>query len=152
VSVDSAGTLDLPGARPTSDLLHVAHERGVDVSTHLARPITDAKLEAADLALGMTLEHTAAAVVDGGAGAEKTFSLMEFVRHLEELDPRPSVAGEDRAREIVALVHEQRVDEKSFVASSGIEDPIGGPRSGYVTMAEKIEDLCRRLTNRLLAP
>lgn len=149
LEVHSAGTLDLGPAVPPAEMSRVAAQHGFDLSSHQARWLQDMPLAEADLVVGMALEHVAAAVVEGGAKAERAFTLTELVALLEELVPGSGDDAEARALDLIARAHELRSDQRRFVASQDIPDPIGGPRRAYEEVTKQIEDLCARLAARL---
>jgi len=62
---ESAGLGAYAGDQPPEDAIVVAHELGYDLSSHRARCLTEEMLERADVVVGMTAAHVAAA----GAGA-----------------------------------------------------------------------------------
>ena len=144
VAVSSAGTLDIPGARPPKELRQVASDRSVDMSAYRSRSLRDVDANRVDLVLGMTLDHVARAVVDRGAEASKSFTLTEFVRLVEAFE---DASGEslESARDLVARAHEQRFSSNVFVPADDVEDPMGGPVRAYVEMADKVDNLCDRL-------
>ena len=146
VEVSSAGTLDIAGARPPGELREIAQSRDVDLSTFRSVPIVDANPRDADLVIRMTLDHVATTVVNGGADPETSFTITEFVRLLELYDPEPTHSRQEAAA-IVARAHSSRTEQKGFVPADDIEDPMGGPRKGYETMADQLEDLCARLVS-----
>ncbi len=149
VDVSSAGTLDLPGAEPPYELSEVARDRGIDLSLHSSRPITQAELPEADLVLGMALDHVAEAVVTGGADSESAFSISEFVRFLDRDDADSTAHDPDAARDLVESIHRRRIAERVFVPVNDVVDPIGGPRSAYEKMADRIDHLCRLISIRV---
>ena len=148
VEVGSAGTLDLSGRGSPTDLLDVARVRSVDLSEHRSAALGTAGLGDSDLVLCMARQHVPTAVVDGGARSECTFTLPEFVRHLEDdrlEEMRRGVDGSDDARRLVARIHELRLADDTFIPSEEIDDPIGGPKKDYEAMADRIDDLTKRL-------
>jgi protein-tyrosine-phosphatase len=54
VDAESAGLGAYPGDGPPVDAVEVARERGLDLSTHRARPLTIEMLDRADIVVGMT--------------------------------------------------------------------------------------------------
>ena len=143
VEVESAGTLGIEGAPVPSDLLNAAKTRGLDLSSSLSRPIKGVGADKADLVIGMTLDHVAASVVEGGADAKKAFTFTEFIRLLESERIQPP-RTEEEAIEIVAHVQQRRQNDKSFVPAEDVEDPMGGPKRAYEEMADKLDDLAAR--------
>lgn len=144
VNVSSAGTLNIPGARPPDELLSVAESCYVGLTGFRSVPIAEASAPDSDLVIGMTLDHVASAVVEGGANAEKSFTFTELVRLLETFVPKPTHSPEEAAG-IVTRAHVTRVRQKTFVPAEDIEDPMGGPRKAYEAMAHRLDNLCRRL-------
>ena len=63
--VVSAGLGAYAGDRPPDDAIVIARELGYDLSAHRARRLTEEMVERADVVVGMTAAHVAAA----GAGA-----------------------------------------------------------------------------------
>ena len=146
VEVSSAGTLDIPGARPPAELLAVAEDHNVDLSAFRSVPLAEANPQGADLIVGMTLDHVASGVVNGGANPEKSFTITELVRLLELSRPKPTHSPEEAA-EVVTRAHATRVQQKTFVPAGDIEDPMGGPRKAYEAMANRLDGLCRRMVS-----
>lgn len=72
VRVDSAGLAAEPGAPASDGALRAAAADGVDLSAHLAQPLSPALLEWADLVLGMSEAHAAAAMRAGKAESVAT--------------------------------------------------------------------------------
>jgi protein-tyrosine-phosphatase len=60
LDVESAGLEAYAGAGPTDDAIAVARERGYDLSSHHARPLTEEMLQRADVVVGMTAAHVSA--------------------------------------------------------------------------------------------
>lgn len=149
VEVSSAGTLETRDRSVPRDLLEVARLAGVDLSEHRSRSVRTSSLGDLDLVVGMATEHVAAAVVDAGAPLERSFTLIELVRLLEQApipdDPDP----DKRATRAVEEAHRRRQASDTFVPDEDVADPIGGPRSGYEEMTSIVRDLCERLARAL---
>ena len=126
----------------------VAKKRNVDLSASRSRSVRSADPNTADLVIGMTLDHVASAVVDGGADAQKSFTLTELVRLLEDGEAR-TIGSEAEAVEVVADLHSKRNRSNSFAPAADIEDPMGGPPTAYEKMADKVDDLCIRLARAM---
>ncbi|MFN2595050.1 MAG: hypothetical protein ABR579_09210 [Actinomycetota bacterium] len=142
VEVSSAGTLDIGPADVPTEMATIATSLGLDLSEHRARSLVSIKGTAVDLVLGMERNHVAAAVVDGGMPADKTFSLAELVRLL---DPPPTVASPDpaiRARTTVAEAAARRSRDRMFVADEDVPDPFGRSKKTYKQVATRVADLC----------
>lgn len=72
----SAGISAYGGAAASEGAMLVALERGLDLSSHQARPLTAELVEQSDLILCMSEHHVASAIALGGEG--KTFLLDEY--------------------------------------------------------------------------
>jgi protein-tyrosine phosphatase len=149
VSVGSVGLLDLGSAPALPEVLEVARSVGLDLSSHRSRHLAGVDLSGVDLVLGLERSHVAAVVVEANVPYDKAFTLKEIVRLLTGVRASSEGDPEERARALVRSAHERRRAEPSFVAGEDIEDPFGGPRSGYVEMAGTVAELCRSLMTRL---
>lgn len=86
--VASAGIQALVGEPMTEQNQRIAAELGVvSVENHRARQLTPTMLREADLVLALAREHRRAAVEMLPRAARKTFTLREFGRLAEALDP-----------------------------------------------------------------
>src|SRR3954467_2493207 len=103
--VSSAGTgalVDYPIQEHAAALMA---EQGVDVAGFAARQLDTGLLEGADLLLGMTREHRAAAATEAPSAIRRLFTLREFARLADagaeagEVDP--SLPPVERARALV---------------------------------------------------
>jgi protein-tyrosine phosphatase len=144
VEVTSAGTLDLGEVPALAETVAAARAFGVDLSTHKSRAMVSAGLERADLIVGFELDHVAAAVVEGNARRERTFTLPEIVRLLEGVAPAPGDL-EERARAAVAGAHRKRMEHDAFVPREEVPDPIGRPPEVHEQTANTVMRLCERL-------
>ena len=72
----SAGISAYGGAAASEGAMLVALERGLDLSSHHAQPLTPELVEESDLVLCMSEHHVASAIALGGEG--KTFLLDEY--------------------------------------------------------------------------
>lgn len=143
--ISSAGTLNL-GAEPSTDeMIAAARDLGLDLAGHRSRHLSEIDLRNADLILGFELNHVAAAVVDGGAPAEKVFYLKEIVRLLEEIPFSDHADPEAGAKDRIRQAAERRSFDRSHRTGEGIPDPFGRSERVYADTAGAILDLCRRL-------
>jgi len=95
VRVVSYGTLELGPAEPLPAAVREAHALGLDISTHVARSLTDADLTQTSLVLGFELRHAVAAVVVAGARLERVF-VSSRARRPARPDRRGSKTGSRR--------------------------------------------------------
>ena len=117
--VESAGTWGHTGSPMESYALSTLASYDVDGSSFSARELVAEHVVAADLVLGATREHRAAAVVLHPRAAARTFTLREFARLAGAVDPAGLPTG-DPVERAQALV-------KAAAASRGLVPP-GSPR------------------------
>lgn len=122
----------------------------VDLSEHRATELQRGELAAADLVLGFERSHVAAAVIEGGAARERTFTLPEFVPLAEDALVEGASGPVRRARLVIEAAAAARPAAARGYAELG--DPAGGPESGYDKAAAEIADLSRRLVQALFGP
>ncbi len=70
------------------EALELAPSLDLDLTEHRARCVRNVDLSEADLVLGFEYQHLAAAVTEGGARRERTFTVPELVTLLEEAGRR----------------------------------------------------------------
>lgn len=160
VEIASAGTLARDGA-PMEPLALVEAERlGVgDGDAHRARRLLPEHIEAADLVIGLTHEHRAAAVRALPRANHRAFTLIELTRVAEmlveraEAHPVPPlgeegvaaflrgvVATAGRARGLLPLAATKHID---------IDDPYGRSAAAYRRSADAVAEHVDRLTAAL---
>lgn len=140
VRLSSLGTLDLGAAAPLPEAIEAAAALKLDISGHRARTMRGGDLSSADLVIGFEQRHVAAAVVDGGAPRDRTFTLPELVELLETSVPERFGTPVERARDALAYAHARRGERPGELA-----DPLGQDRSVYGSTVERIQDLTARL-------
>jgi protein-tyrosine phosphatase len=148
VDVSSGGTLSLPPSPALPEAIEAATRMKLDLSPHRCRHMSEAGLADADLVVGFERMHVAAAVVDGGAAAERTFTMPELVGLLRAVEPREQEPVA-RAREAVALAHRARSGRPQLLDSNELGDPYGRSSKVYRETAERVEALCEELAARL---
>jgi protein-tyrosine phosphatase len=146
VTIRSAGVLDLRGKPALPEAERAAARYGLDLSQHASVCLTDADLGSADLVIGFQRDHVAAAVVDGGADPDTTFSFRELLRLLRQLGPQRA-SGDPRA--LLAQVNDVRQGVASFDPDDEIADPIGSQQAVFEGLAKEIFDSCTELAERL---
>jgi len=151
IDVTSAGTMgwDGSGADPLS--VRAGTERGIDISSHIARVTTPKGLRDAALVVGMALEHVEMVTRQVPAVAGRSFTLKELVRLLEAL-PAPAPGK----REALLMT---RVSQADALRRSGFEgdphdediaDPLGMPLEAFRGVAVELDEWCARLADGLL--
>jgi low molecular weight protein-tyrosine phosphatase len=151
--VSSAGVAGWEGSGAAPESIAAAAERGIDISTHVARRLVPRQILEADLVLGMAREHRDAVgrmVVDAGA---RTFTLKELVRLLEAL-PEP-VRSEDADADAALASRVRDADALRRSGSAGnphdedVVDPLGLPPATYRAVAWELDGWCSRLADGL---
>ncbi len=149
-AVSSAGIMGWEGSPAQPESVQAAAERGVDISSHVARLITTALIEQADLVVGMAPEHREAVATLDPEAVDKTFTLKELVRLLEQT-PQAAVATDphhlvERAAEASGL------RQGGFVGNpqdDAVADPLGMPITSYRAIAWELEGWIGRLVDGL---
>lgn len=150
VSVESAGTMNAGSSPVFPEAIEEARRLGMDVSGHRARFAGSTELGSVDVLIGFERAHVAFAVIDGGVGQDRAFTLPELVELLE-LDeasmqhPDPA----ERARRAVRNAHDRRVALGRAPGSPEIADPVTGSRRLYAATADEIHHLVERLVHEL---
>ncbi|HYT11132.1 MAG TPA: hypothetical protein VEL73_10780, partial [Mycobacteriales bacterium] len=129
VLVTSAGTSALVGAGMDQRAAAVGRALGVDPDGFVARAVTAADVAAADLVLGATREHRAAAVRLHPPAHRYAFTVREFARLAPGVPPdaMPDVDPVHRARALVAAATALRgVNRAVRPEDDDVPDPHGG--------------------------
>ncbi|HEV8564703.1 MAG TPA: low molecular weight phosphatase family protein [Actinomycetota bacterium] len=147
VEVSSAGTNGWEGSEAMPESVEAAAERGVDISTHVARRLSDEMLDSADLVLCMAHQHREIIEAERPDLMSRTFTLKELVRLLEDMP--------DRAPNLQARVKEaddlRRDGFDGNPLDEDIADPLGLPIDTYRAVAWELEAWCERLVAGLAA-
>ncbi len=152
VATRSMGLVDLRGEPPPQEAIEAAAALGLDISMHRSRWMEPLALQHSDAVVGFEFIHVAAAVVDGGARAERTFMLRELVELLELVDVPEGNAPAERARLAVARADERRRALGRRSVAAPVDDPLGRGRTAYRTAAGELGALVPRLVNGLFRP
>ena len=149
IRVSSVGTANLGPARALPQAIELASEFGVDLSAHRARALRNIDLSDADLVLGFEGSHVAEAVVEAKAAVARTFTLVELVELLPQIELPDEANLVDRARQVVARAHAARPNSGMPAADLQIRDPLGRSPRVYRETAARLRDLSRRLLEGL---
>jgi len=150
VAVVSLGTLDLGPVPALPEAVTMAESYGLDLSGHRAQNVADGHLDACDLVLGFERMHVAAAVVDGGARLERTFTLPELLNLLDAIPEPPRQAeAMQRARARIELAHTVRPHDHRANAVPEIADPLGKTPVAQRRIADELRTLVTDLSRRL---
>lgn len=148
LQVASLGTLELGPVPALPEALEIARTMGVDLSQHRARSVAESNLEGFELVLGFERAHVAAAVVDGGAGLESTFTLPELVDLLGAVPDPPSGTPLERARLRIREAHAARPGERNRRVPE-LGDPLGRSPRAQREIAHELRALVSTLSQRL---
>jgi protein-tyrosine-phosphatase len=151
VQVESAGTSGLDGYPASPEAVSALVEREVDISPHLARRITRRMAESADLVITMASGHRDAVARLAPRSADRTFTLTELVRLLDE--QREPEGGGDVDQRMASAVSAARASRDAglaeAVADEDISDPLGLGSEAYREVASQIEALVERVVDGL---
>ena len=151
IEVSSAGTSGWDGSPATPEAIEAAADREADIGSHRARRLAAKHVEGADLVLGMTTEHSEAAVRLAPVAAPRTFTLKELVQLVDALgDPSPGTDPATTLRERVRQADALRID--GFEGNRfdlDVVDPIGLSQDTYRAVAWELDKLCTRLMDGL---
>lgn len=153
-SVSSAGTAGWEGAGAMPESITSAAERGVDISTHVARRLAAEQVREADVLIAMADEHRRAISWEVPDAASKTFTLKELVRLLEALPaPDPDIPPEVGLRERVLEADSlRRAGFAGNPLDEDVVDPLGLPLESFRAVAWELDEWCSRLADGLFGP
>jgi protein-tyrosine phosphatase len=141
--IRSAGVLDA-GSPAAPEAVAAMAARGIDISHHRSRRLSDPLVAGADLVLGMARQHVREVALIDPAAWPNSFTLKELVRRAEPAGPWARGQSLD---EWLAKVAADRTHSEMLGASRAddVADPIGGPRSGYEATAAELSELVSAL-------
>jgi protein-tyrosine phosphatase len=152
--LSSAGTWGLVGEPMSPEAAKSLVARGGDPSGFAARELTVELVAGADLVLGATREHRAAAVTFDPRASARTLTLREFGRLLTPVAPAAITAADpvERMREVLsAAIGNRGLVPPADPRDDDIADPYGQSRAAYERAAEEI-DAALRPVIELLRP
>lgn len=139
IQVGSAGTMDWSGQPPHEYAIAAMAERGLDLSAHRSRRLSEYLVDESDLIVVMTRNHGWAVQARSEAKAAATFLPAELSRLADQAGDRN---GAD-AQAWVARLHSQRNTQTStrFIgrAADEIPDPIGESLPYFRAIADRLE-------------
>ncbi|HUP33408.1 MAG TPA: hypothetical protein VM184_10280 [Gaiellaceae bacterium] len=149
VEVRSAAVSGREGAPALDAALALGPGLGVDLAEHAARRLVLGELGDADLVLGFERTHVAAAVIDGGAARDRSFTMPEFAE-LAEAVPTPGLDEPvARARAVVRYAADRRALGPAHAGAPELADPAGGPAAAFEDAARRLSDLAERVVRAL---
>jgi protein-tyrosine phosphatase len=150
--VGSAGTWGLVGEAMQPTTAEVLRERGGDPTGFLARELTAELVADADLVLGATREHRAAAVTLVPRASARTLTLRELARLLGPVgaaDIPPADPVERMRALLAAAIGHRGLVPPEDPRDDDIADPYGLSRVSYERAADEIEAALEPLLERL---
>ena len=141
--IESAGTWGHTGSPMEAHALSTLASYEVDGSAFGARELVAEHVVAADLILGATREHRAAAVVLHPRAAARTFTLREFARLTAAVDPSslPTADPVERARALVAAAAGNRgLVPPQRPRDDDVDDPYQAPASAFTACGALIHE------------
>jgi protein-tyrosine phosphatase len=144
--VESAGTWGHSGSPMELHALTTLASYSVDGQDFRARELVAEHVVAADLVLGATREHRAAAVVLHPRAASRTFTLREFARLSAAADggALPTDDPVERARALVRAAAAVRgLVPPNTPRDDDLDDPYQAPASAFTVCADLLQNTLR---------
>jgi protein-tyrosine phosphatase len=140
VSVSSAGTHALVGEPISKPMARLLRDRGVEEGGFAARRITENLVKASDLILALTRAQRGLVVDLWPPAVRRTFTLREFARLLEQLDPSllPDGTPAERLRTAMPLALSRRGIRRTSPEEDDVVDPFRLSDEVYATSFEEI--------------
>jgi protein-tyrosine phosphatase len=139
--VESAGTWGHAGSPMEPHALTTLAAHGVDGAAFRARELVAEHVAGADLVLAATREHRAAAVVLYPRAAARTFTLREFARLTDAVDPASLPDGDavERAQALVRVAAGRRgLVPPQRPSDDDLADPYHAPASAFAACADLV--------------
>jgi low molecular weight protein-tyrosine phosphatase len=125
VSISSAGTHALVGQPISQPMSRLLRNSGAEDGAFAARLLTEKAVDEADLVLALTRGHRSLVVELWPPAVRRTFTLREFARRLEQIDPSalPDGAAAERLRAAIPLIVATRGLERTYAEDDDVIDP-----------------------------
>lgn len=151
--VASAGTHAMVGAPISAPMTPHLEASGARVTDFAARSLTERDVRTSGLILGMTRAHRGAAVQEWPGAVRRAFTLVEFARLLERVDPSELPPGNRvaRLRAAIPLATAHRSGPANPPDSDDIPDPYGRGDAAYAASYALIEAAVRQIERVILA-
>jgi protein-tyrosine phosphatase len=152
VSVSSAGTHALVGHPISEPMAALLLDSGVESDAFAARLLSEPMLKRADLILAMTRAQRGLVVELWPAAVRRTFTLREFARLLNWVDPAalPSGTPAERLRAAVPLAASQRGRERTTPHEDDVIDPFRLSNAVYAESFAQIRSTVDRVVMQSL--
>jgi len=147
--VESAGT-DIPGPWPLHpSAASVLAERLPTVAEHYSRQLKPTMIQQADLVLTATRRHRGVVVSMVPAAVGRTFTILQFARLCEQVQPLPDAEPGDAGR---LLVVEAKLARSSLQPVPGEDDDLPDPMGRGIAEFEICADRLQDAVDRILRP
>jgi len=150
--VDSAGT-NIPGPWPLHEhAAAVLAARLPRVAAHTSRPLSAGLIGSADLILTASRRHRGIVVTAVPAAVGRTFTIRQFARLCDAVDP---LAGVDRDAGAAGrrLLAEAKLARSSLQPvpseQEDLPDPMGGTPADFEACADRLQDAIDRILRPL---
>jgi protein-tyrosine phosphatase len=143
IDVTSAGTQALVGHDMDAGTRDLLQHKGIDATAFSARQLTADLVASADLVITAAREHRAAAARLHPAAMARTFTLRDLGDLLSNLSVDDSAVTDVDARwvrQVATTASRRRGLVPARQHGIDVTDPIGGPPSRFMLMADEIDD------------
>ncbi len=130
IIVESAGVAAFPGSGASFNAIEAMKERGIDISGHKARMITEGMAADSDIILTMTVSQKERILREFKSAAGKTYTLKEY-----------AYGGVEKA--------EENGKKDGGYGGMDIRDPFGGSLEEYKKALSEIEDALKAVLERI---
>ena len=152
VSVGSAGTHALVGHPISEPMAALLRDSGAETDPFEARRLSEQMVKEAHLILSMTRAQRRLVVELWPAAVRRTFTLREFARLLNWVDPSVLPAGTpaDRLRAAIPLAITQRGRERRSAEEDDVTDPFRLSNAVYANSFEQIRSAVDSIVYRIV--
>lgn len=142
--VVSAGLNAREGSPAVPEVVDTMRGFGIELSEHRSRLLTPGLAQGAHVVLGLTREHLREAIMMDQRLLDSGFTVKELARRSGMQGFRPATT--DLQSWLASLAADREIEELLGAAAlDDVDDPIGGPRSGYEATAAELSDLVDRI-------
>lgn len=138
-AVSSAGTMDWSGQPAHEHAIAAMAERGLDLSSHRSRRLSEYLVDESDLIVAMTRNHGWAVAARSEAKAAATFLPAEFSRLAAEVGHRNGADAAEWVARLAARREAQTTGRFMGRAADEVPDPIGEPLLYFREIADRLE-------------
>ncbi len=154
VHVSSAGSYAMVGKPISAPMVPLLTSAGADPQSFAARQLTEEVVRGADLVLGLSREHRMAAVEMWPGVVRRAFTLLEFTRLLEVVDPTTIPPGSvaERFRAVIPLAAAERRQVRGDPTIDDIADPYLRSEADYAHAFGEIQEAIQTIVRVVIEP